>query len=207
MKAYRPNYRKIMLALLLIASMITALPWAVAWAGQGSGPGLPQLNDTEATWLTYMREEEKMARDVYLVMDDYWDARVFAKIAVSEQQHMDTMKAKIDKYGLPDPVLPIIGLFTDDVLQGKYDELVASGVSSLIDGLYAGATIEEIDMVDIQAAINATNHVDLVVAYQNLLEGSKSHLRAFVNTLAKQGFTYTPQFISQELFDAIMEQL
>ena len=30
------------------------------------------------------------------------------------------------------------------------------------------------------------------------------HLRAFVGELSKQGVTYTPQFISQEFYDAIM---
>ena len=70
--------------------------------------------------------------------------------------------------------------------------------------LYVGATIEEIDMVDIQHAIDITNHIDVVVAYQNLLEGSKNHLRAYVNSLASQGFNYEPQYIDQELFDAIM---
>jgi len=60
-------------------------------------------------------------------------------------------------------------------------------------------------MVDIQHAIDVTDNIDVVVAYENLLEGSKNHLRAYVGALATQGFTYEPQFISQKLFDAIMD--
>jgi len=33
--------------------------------------------------ILFMREEEKLARDVYLAMDDLWDANVFANIAAS----------------------------------------------------------------------------------------------------------------------------
>lgn len=162
------------------------------------------LSSEEAAMLTYMREEEKMARDVYLKMFEIWGAAIFSNIAGSEQRHMDTMKKMLDKYRLPDPVQPAIGVFTNPALQEKYDELVDSGSKSYLDGLYAGATIEEIDMVDIQHALDGTSRLDLKTAYQNLLEGSKNHLRAFVGALAGQGVTYDPQFISQELYDAII---
>ena len=115
------------------------------------------------------------------------------------------MGKMVDKYGLPDPVLPGEGLFTDPYLQSKYYELIDIGDDSYVDGLYVGATIEEIDMIDIQHAIDITTHIDVLNAYQNLLEGSKDHLRAYVGSLEKQGYIYSPQFISQELFDAIME--
>ncbi|MBL0226663.1 MAG: DUF2202 domain-containing protein [Geobacteraceae bacterium] len=95
-------------------------------------------------------------------------------------------------------------MFTNADLQSKYDQLLASGSESLINGLYAGATIEEIDMVDIQHAIDVTTHLDIDTAYLSLLEGSKNHLRAYVKALASQGVTYAPQFLSQELYDAII---
>lgn len=196
--------RAAVLALLMTATISATLADNPAWAGNGKGTGFVVLAEPEAGMLTFMREEEKLARDVYLDMQALWGAVVFSNIATSEQQHMDTMKKMLDKYGLPDPALPTIGLFTNPDLQAKHDELVASGSLSYIDGLYAGATIEEIDMIDIQHAIDITSHLDLVTAYQNLLEGSKSHLRAFVGALRAQGVDYTPQFISQELFDAIM---
>ena len=197
-------YRSAMLALLAFCTVITSLDVSRVWAGKGNGSGITPLNAEEVAALDYMREEEKLARDVYLVMFDYWGSDTFAKIAISEQQHMDTMKSKLDKYDLDDPALPFNGLFTNPDLQEKYDELIEIGANSLIMGLYVGATIEEIDMVDIQHAIDITNHIDVVVAYQNLLEGSKNHLRAYVNSLASQGFNYEPQYIDQELFDAIM---
>ena len=199
---------------MLIRTTITGLALAVAvlavstvtpaWAAKGGGSATVQLSEEEAAMLTYMREEEKLARDVYLLMYETWDAAIFDKIADSEQKHMDTMLKKLTKYHLPDPALAE-GEFTDEGLQEKYDALTSDGLKSYVDGLYVGATIEEIDMIDIQYAIDITTPVDLVVAYDHLLEGSKNHLRAYVGALATQGVSYAPQFISQELFDAIME--
>ena len=174
------------------------------WAGKGDFSASTTLSEIEAEMLTFMREEEKLARDVYLEMHENWEVAIFSTIAASEQKHMDAMEKKIIKYGLPDPVLPALGQFTNEDLQEKYNELVYAGSLSLVDALYVGATIEEIDMVDIQHAIDVTSQLDIVNAYQNLLEGSKNHLRAYVRALDAQGFTYAPQYLSQSLYDAII---
>lgn len=163
------------------------------------------LTATEAADLTFQREEEKLARDVYLTLYDVWNAQVFSNIATrSEQRHTDIMKMMLDKYLLPDPALPGIGTFTNSVLQAKYQELVAKGAVSYVEALYVGAFIEELDMVDLQHAIDHTTRIDLRTAYQNLMDGSKSHLQAFVAGLDAQGVTYTPVLLSQELYDAII---
>jgi hypothetical protein len=166
-------------------------------------PVIP-LSSSEISMLTYMREEEKLARDVYISMYQKWSAVTFANIANSEQKHTDTLKKFLDKYNLPDPFQEAVGVFTNVDLQGKYDQLLAIGSQSYIDGLYVGATIEEIDMLDIQHAIDVTTHIDVLTAYRNLLEGSKNHLNAYVKALSAQGVIYTPQFISQEFYDAIL---
>lgn len=178
---------------------------APSWTKEVKIPGIVPLSGEEAEILTYMREEEKLARDVYLLMYELWDAVIFSQIAESEQKHMDSMLKKLDKYGLPDPA-QTVGDFTNDALQSKYDELTGIGDDSYVAGLDVGATIEEIDMIDIQYAIDVTTHVDVVNAYEKLLEGSKNHLRAYVGSLATQGVAYVPKYISQELFDAIMDE-
>lgn len=193
------------------AAMISVLATTSAAVSLVSTPAfsatstVTALSASEAKTLTYMREEEKLARDVYANLYQLWRADVFYNISLSEQTHMDTMKKMLDKYRLPDPALPTVGAFSDPGLQALYDSLITSGSRSLVEGLKVGATIEEVDMVDIQFAIDGTTHVDLKTAYQNLMEGSKNHLRAFVGALSAQGVTYTPQFLSQELFDAIID--
>lgn len=191
--------------LIALSTIFTDLAGSTAWAARnGTSSVTTALSADEAEMLTFMREEEKLARDVYIAMYQKWGAVSFSNISKSEQTHMDTLKKKLDKYQLPDPAQPALGVFTNTDLQGKYDQLLAAGSQSLIDGLYVGATIEEIDMVDIQHAINVTTHLDVINAYQNLLEGSKNHLRAYVRALAAQGVTYAPQFISLEFYNAII---
>jgi hypothetical protein len=193
--------RAAMISVLATTSAVVSLVSTPAFSATST---VTALSASEAKTLTFMREEEKLARDVYTNLYQLWRAEVFYNISLSEQQHMDTMKKMLDKYKLPDPALPTVGLFSDSGLQALYNTLLASGSKTLIDGLKVGATIEEVDMVDIQRAIDGTTHTDLKTAYQNLMEGSKSHLRAFVGELSKQGVTYTPQYISQELFNAII---
>lgn len=84
------------------------------------------------------------------------------------------------------------------------EEKFYASSKSLLDGLYGGATIAEIDMIDLKYAIDVSTPIDLIVAYQNLMEGSKSHLRAFVRSMETLDYTYTPQYISQELYGAII---
>jgi hypothetical protein len=131
---------------------------------QTKDPGLTvpaaTLSDDEVADLAFQREEEKLARDVYLALYAKWGAAIFSNIAKSEQKHTDTLKKMLDKYGLPDPALPDIGAFTNPDLRARYVSLVADGLISHVDGLYVGATIEEIDMIDIQQALDATSRLD-----------------------------------------------
>ena len=62
-----------------------------------------------------MRIEEKLARDVYTVLGDKWNARVFLNIKLSEQTHMDAVKRMLDKYGISDPLTTDeVGVFPDE---------------------------------------------------------------------------------------------
>lgn len=191
-------------AALLFISVLCVTVSGPAWAGRLPKTSPTALSASEGEMLSFMREEEKLARDVYLAMAEEWETVNFANIAGSEQRHMDTLKKMLDKYRLPDPASSEVGVFNNRDLQAKYIELVDVGLQSYADGLYVGATIEELDMVDIQHALDETTHLDLATAYQNLLEGSKNHLRAYVGSMAALGIIYQPQFISRELYDAII---
>ncbi len=61
------------------------------------------LSDDEKYWLSHMREEEKVARDVYKELYKVWGLTIFSNIASSEQKHMDAIKTLLDRYGLEDP--------------------------------------------------------------------------------------------------------
>ena len=168
-----------------------------------------QLSETEAEGLIFMREEEKLARDVYLYLYELWGAQVFANIAQSEDSHMQAVLTLIERYGLEDPASSTgHGEFINTDLQKLYDELVAAGSLSLKDAYLVGATIEEVDILDIQTYIDATDHDDIIRVYESLIQGSSNHLRAFVQNIENQiGDSYLPQYLSQEAYDEIIGSL
>ncbi len=145
------------------------------------------LTQTEIDSLSFMREEEKLARDVYLTLYDQWGLPIFQNIASSEQKHTDAVKGLLDFYGATDPVTDdTIGVFTNDDLQVLYDQLVAKGSTSLVDGLEVGTAIEEIDILDLQEYLAETDDPNIIMVYNNLLNGSYNHLRAFVSQFEGQ---------------------
>lgn len=63
-----------------------------------------ELSESETAGLLHMREEEKLARDVYTHLGALWGQQTFANISSSEQSHMDEVKLLLDRYSLIDPV-------------------------------------------------------------------------------------------------------
>jgi hypothetical protein len=144
------------------------------------------LTDDENYWLIYMREEEKLARDVYRYLNDTWNVRIFANIAASEQVHMDAIKTLLDMYTIPDPAAgKERGEFSKTDLQKLYDDLVRQGSISKVEALRVGVIIEEMDIDDLTEGIATARHNDIKTVYSNLLQGSLNHLDAFESSLAK----------------------
>ena len=165
------------------------------------------VNDDVAAGLIFMREEEKLARDVYLTLSEQWELRIFTNIAASEQNHMDAVATQLERYGLEDPAVGMaVGEFVNADLQALYDELVATGSSSLGAALRVGAAIEEIDILDLEEYLAEVEAPEIVQVYENLLRGSRNHLRAFTSTLSQQtGEIYLPQYLDQDVYTEIVE--
>ena len=202
--------KKILVSILVLSIMCCI--GTSAFAGRGgaqgnqTGAGLAPLTDSEAATLQFMREEEKLARDVYIAMYEQWGSAIFANITESEQRHMDAIKSLLDKYGIPDPASPDRGVFDDESLQEMYDELISRGEISLPEALKVGAFIEELDIADLQAAIKETSKIDLQAVYGNLLNGSINHLKAFVSHIEVLGVDYVAQHLTQKEVDALLAQ-
>jgi hypothetical protein len=151
------------------------------------------LSDAEKASLTLMREEEKLARDVYVYLYDIWGTPIFSNIATSEQTHMNAIKTLLVRYGIPDPAAnKEPGEFANSDLQDLYNSLIIQGRASLIEALQVGVFIEETDIHDLKDGIASTKRKDIMTVYSNLLQGSLNHLKAFVSNLATQGVTYEP---------------
>ncbi|MEZ5400625.1 MAG: DUF2202 domain-containing protein [Bryobacteraceae bacterium] len=159
---------------------------AVASAQQRSpgAPGTP-INVTppsaeEIQSLTFMREEEKMARDVYDYLYQRWGITVFDSIAASEEQHFAQVGRLLTRYGIADPAANLAaGVFGNSKLSTLYAELVAKGAASLKDALEVGVAIEQVDIADLEEAIVEASKSDIKRVYTNLMEASYQHLEAF----------------------------
>ncbi|AKI97430.1 DUF2202 domain-containing protein [Kosmotoga pacifica] len=162
------------------------------------------LSDEELNGILQMREEEKLARDVYLELYDIWGLKTFYNIAQSEQTHMDRVGYLIDLYNLQDPALEERGEFTNEDLQALYEKLITQGSASLIDAIKVGMLIEELDIKDLLELMETTNNEDLLTVYEALENGSENHLRAFNRQLEKFSATYEYQYISEELAKEIL---
>jgi hypothetical protein len=165
------------------------------------------LSQPEADALVYMREEEKLARDVYDSLYAKWDMNPFGNIRQSEQVHMNRMATLISNYKLKDPVAmnhDRHGLFVNTTMQQYYNELVATGSRSVTDALKVGAKIEELDIADLEERMKQTTAPDILTAFEFLNMGSYNHLRAFVRRLKMKGVNYEPVILSKENFDGII---
>ena len=163
------------------------------------------LSAVEEENLIFLREEEKLARDVYLYLFDVWGQWIFENIAASEQKHMDAVKNLLDKYNLADPASENAeGVFLNEDLQELYDDLITIGSKSKLDALYVGATIEDMDIFDLQHFLEQTDRADITRVFENLMKGSRNHLRAFVGQMELLGETYEAQYLTQDAIDAIV---
>lgn len=157
-----------------------------------------------ATTLVFMREEEKLAHDVYSNLYELWSVPVFNNISKSETVHTNAIKGLLEIYGIEDPTIETVGEFSNVELQNLYNSLMQTGEASLIDALQVGATIEEVDIIDLEEAMANCTEDTVLVVYQRLANASGNHLRAFVRQLSYQGIDYAPQFLSEEKFAEII---
>jgi hypothetical protein len=196
--------RVLVVAGLLVAGMVVTLKMNAQ--GRRRTTGAESLSQAEIEGLLYMREEEKLARDVYLALDERWGQDVFATIAGSEAQHMEALLNLLKAYGLDDPVQGrAAGEFANADLQALYDELTAQGSISLLEAFRVGAAIEELDIVDLRSHLAETERAALVRVYTNLERASYNHLRAFVRQLEREsGETYAPQYLNADDYAEIL---
>ncbi|MFZ6053079.1 DUF2202 domain-containing protein [Halocola ammonii] len=162
------------------------------------------LTQSEEDMLLFMLEEEKLARDTYIYFDNYWGLNQFANIKNSEQNHMELVAALLTSYGVDYEILPE-GEFSNPNLQSLYDDFIIIGEESEVAALTVGATIEDLDIFDLRQSIESTNKADLIQVLEQLLCGSGNHMQGFTQGLTNFGSSYTPQYLTQEEYQEILD--
>lgn len=162
--------------------------------GHGNGQGMQgqhqqptdlasgTLTDQQKATLATMAQDEKAAHDLYQAFADKYDLQVFDRIAASENRHLESVRALLDRYGLTDPTKDTAtGKFTDQQIQAAYDRLLAQGSADQAAALAAGQEFEKIDIAGLKEASAGMTAPDVKQLYQNLLQASEHHLSAFSN--------------------------
>jgi hypothetical protein len=162
------------------------------------------LLQEEIDGLMLMREEEGLAKDVYLYFYDQYKLRIFSNIAKSETRHTNAVLSLINYFELTDPATGVSGKFSNLHLGELYVQLTAQG-ATLNDALAVGAFIEEYDISDLESLISNTTNADLKKVYGNLLRASGFHLKAFTNMLKFRGIIYEPQILSADAYNLILK--
>jgi hypothetical protein len=163
-----------------------------------------ELTDAEREDLLLLREEEKIARDVYVRLHERWGLRPFANISGSEQAHIDMMLALLEHYGLPDSAHDLqAGKFHDAALQKLHDDLVEKGLKSQENAVQVGLLIEELDIADLQKASARTEKPEIRGVYAELERGSRNHMRAFYRWKQHLGIDYRAAHLPQDELERI----
>lgn len=183
--------------------------------GPTTGPQMPAnlvwqfpsqpISEEERVGLIQMRQEMKLARDVYLAMYNRWQNPAFLNSANATQAHMDAMKVLLDKYGVADPVVDNTpGVFTDPRYTQLYQTMVANGMTSQENAWQVGATMEEMNIYNLNGMMAMTDNDDMQAVYQYMNTNSRSHMRAYAGMMEGNGMAYNPQYLSHDEMEEIM---
>ncbi len=166
------------------------------------------LSEEEKQILLEMRQEEKLAHDVYFTLYSKWNVPVFNNISKSEAVHTQRWKEMLQKYDIDDPVNDTeIGKFADQKYIDLYNKLVEQGSKSLQDAYIVGATIEDMDIYDINQALKKTDNDDIKMILNNTKRGSYNHMRAFTRLLNRFfDYQYEPQYITKAEYRRIINR-
>jgi len=159
---------------------------------------------SDAVMLTYMKEEEKLARDVYTTLNAKWNTQIFANIANAEVTHTNAVVTLMANLGLTNTALLPVGEYENQEFYNLYNQLVAQGSASLTEAYKVGALIEDKDIFDLSTDMQSTSNASILLVFENLKMASSNHLRAFTKQLAALGVTYTPQYIDQATYTQIV---
>ena len=141
-------------------------------------------DNTRTADLAYSRDEERMARDLYTLFGQTYDAAIFTRIAASEQQHFDAVGALLTSYAITDPAAgQPAGTYANADVQKLYDQWKAQGLTSVQDAYAVGVDLEQTDIADLQGILARNTDADAQRVFTHLLAASGHHLDAFTNAV------------------------
>ncbi len=176
---------KLVITSTLTLTLLTACNGGDTTTAFASSQTSQVLSVAEIDGLLFMREEEELARDLYLDIYEDTGSRltVFKNISDNaETEHAEAIRVLLEAYAINDPSTGLRNTYNDPELQALYDQLYTGAIAGDdLAALKVGALVEETDIQDInqQKSLVLDEHQDIIATYDNLLCGSRNHLRAF----------------------------
>jgi hypothetical protein len=157
---------------------------AVAQPPMATAAAVAVTDDTRSVDLAYSRDEERMARDLYTLFGQTYDAAIFDRIAASEQQHFDAVGTLLTTYSVADPATgQPAGTYTNPDVQKLYDQWRTQGLTSVQDAYAVGVALEQADIADLEKLLARNADADVQRVFTHLLAASQHHLTAFTNAV------------------------
>lgn len=162
------------------------------------------LSADEIEFLFALREDEKMARDLYTVFAaKYSTAPQIDRIAAAENSHIAYVEAVLDYYEISYPAMTAAGLFEDAKRQAIYNEL-ADKSGTLLEVYATMAAVEEESVSAYKSVQSEITNENIALVITNMIKASSNHLKAAVCQIIVGGSTYTPLYLSAEEFGTIV---
>ena len=155
--------------------------------------------------LAYMWNEEKMAKDLYLALNELYPNQTLYNIATrSETQHEASVENLAEIYDINLTNLNNFeyhfdanelakygqGEFFIPEVQETYNTLYEKGSKSLVDALEVGCMVEVTDINDLNKWLDVVkDQPAIVTVFENLRSGSYNHYWAFDNALKSLGIS------------------
>lgn len=163
-----------------------------------------ELTANEIEFLFAVREEEKLARDVYAKFYEFFEARPFAIIGKAEENHIAAVERLFYFYSIEYPKVGEAGVFENSERQAYYNELIAKG-DSVLGAYKAAAYLEERDIADYKAVLNDITNPNIKMVIEHLYRGSINHFKAMLRQIDALGSSYENSFLTQEEYDSIIK--
>ena len=116
----------------IIFGIFTVLLLSAFVPSNFSVPTSDALTENDKAGLIKLREEEKLAFEVYSFLDEMWDHHVFNNIKQSEARHGELLKGLLDQFSIKDPYIATKGQYANTQMQKLYQDLTTKGSKSLI---------------------------------------------------------------------------
>ncbi|NTV17903.1 MAG: DUF2202 domain-containing protein [Bacteroidales bacterium] len=179
---------------------------ATTFALAGVTPAFDSTADLTADEIEFIyavREDEKVARDLYFSFFGTFGLKPFENIGKAEDNHIKATEKLFDYYEIDYPALSENGKFENAIRQKLFDSLLLKGTPEL-EAFKVMAMLEESNIVEYGEVLKTIANPNIKIVIENLARASANHFKAAIRQITALGGTYTPALMTQEQYKAVI---